>query len=593
MTTIATKKSPSGARMLSILAVLAILAARVNAEITCSSPSGGTYNAGDTISIGFGWSGVIPYPSNIDSGTATFTCNDGSSLGSTGISKSGGSWTIPGSTRCTGINISFSGKWSGLLFGGNFNGSCKSVTVVPAALPEPSPNPPTTPPPVTQPPTTQPPTEPPRTTPPAATTEAPKTTTQQPQQTSTSPSFTTTVISGTTTVIVATPTATTPLVGISQVTTPAGSDPSSTQIAGLPPSINQEQSQKSGNGGSNVPAAALGAVGGVAALALIVFGLVMTRKRNRMRQEQQDREGFNPEFEKHGYAYDPSTPTQGGNADDYSIPSLQTAAYVPKPEQSYQGDGGYGYGAGDNSKYGYAAAGAAVGAGVAAGAMYGSERRQSYSSETEALGHHVANSGMDPTLSSGGLLPFPVPASTNDALRQQYDLANRASVVSQESMTDSLPGAGGAMAAAAAVSQQLSLKQQFDHEAGLRGSYGDQYSEVDESELNYLPTGSPAQTFISARNSPMAASTLSPPSAFGTTYTTDGAPTRSSAYETVRSVSPASAVADSPTLSHASLRSQDISIPIPAIPTSDWRLPGSGRPESHHIRQLIQNVLDD
>jgi hypothetical protein len=322
----------------------------------------------------------------------------------------------------------------------------------------------------------------------------------------------------------------------------------------------------------------------VAALALIVFGLVMTRRRKQMREEKLNRESVSSDFEKHGYSYDPTAVTTG--SDDFSQQSLHNAPYVPMPEQSYQGGAAVGAASGGNN-YGYAAAGAAAGAAYAAG-------RYSQSSESGALGQaatHAGEHGENTLPSSAILLPFPVPPSTSEALRQQYDLVNRMSVASQESMTDSLNAVGGvgsssgAMAAAAAVNQQMSLKHQFDQEDRGRGYYGDEYSEVDESELNYLNTGSPSQTFVSARNSPTVhSSRLSPPSAY-----TDGAPSRSSAYETVRSVSPSTPIADSPTLSHASLTSQDIT--VPAIPTSDWRLPGGSR-ESHHIRQLIRNVLD-
>ncbi|KAF9978559.1 hypothetical protein BGZ65_006946, partial [Modicella reniformis] len=397
-----------------------------------------------------------------------------------------------------------------------------------------------------------------------------------------------TVISGTSTVIPRA-TSTGPLVGVPQTTT----DPNGTEVAGLPPSLSQNQPQKSG---SNVPAAALGAVGAVAALALIVFGLVMTRRRKRLHQEQQDREGFGAEFEKHGHVYDPTMVT---SADDYSLPSLHHAPYVSQSSQDYQG-GASGSGSSGSSGDGYAftTAGAGV-AGAAAGvAMFGSGRHSDESEDSLSLA--VANAGNVVSISvrsSDILLPFPIPPSTSDALRQQYDLANRMSVASQESMTDSLNPVGasvrtsdsGAMAAAAAVSQQLSLKRALEQEDAM-GCLASEYSDVDDTELSYLHTGSPSQTYISARNSPMANSSLSPSSALGTAYTSDGAATRSSAYVTVRSASPTSAIADSPTLSHASLTSQDIN--IPSISPSDWRLTGSGRPESNHIRQLIRNVLD-
>ncbi|KAI1319168.1 hypothetical protein EDD11_004811 [Mortierella claussenii] len=599
-------------RLLSTVAVVALLLAysapTVDSKITCSSPSG-SHNVGDSVSLSLSDNGWWPFASDIKTVSATVRCSGGGEITSFGMSN-GDSWTIPQSTvsTCGGsVYVEYDGKaldiaHLGLQF--SFSATCGSMSIsAPPPPPPPSPPPPPPPPPsppppppTTKPPPTDPPTKDPPPPPPPTTNPAPPTTTSQipPPTTAVPPVYTNTftlvptMISGSSTMV---PISTIVQVNITAVPTGTATisstfDPNSTQLPGLPPSPDGGQTQgsksSSNNNNTNVPAAALGAVGGVAALALIVFGLVMTRKRKRLRQEQQDRDELaaTAGFEKYGYNHDPTMVT---SADNVSLPSLHPA-HSPRRLSS----GGRG------NEYLYAAAGAgATGMGA-----YGDEdrsNRRASDQSTGSFGKAVASAG-NAAAASATLLPFPVPSATSEALKQQYDLANRLSVVSQESLTDSLSGPGamgasspGAMAAAAAVNQLLSLKQELDQEDAVaavldsNNSNSHQQPDNDDERLYYLQTSSPSQAYLSARSSPVVGETASVASASVAVST--------SAYETVPSSSSAYASTNSPTLSAGSLRSQDIQ--IPGIAPSDWRLTGSGRPESSHIRDLIRNILDD
>ncbi|KAI7827560.1 hypothetical protein BC939DRAFT_444636 [Gamsiella multidivaricata] len=578
-------KNSLATTLFSAVAALALLSSStVNAAINCQSPSG-SHQAGDSVSMSLGDNGWWPKAGDIYSITATVRCSSGGSqIASMDISN-GNSWTIPKSAygACPGDQLYVEYKGSAydilhLLHPWPYTATCETLTVTaPPAPPTQPPKPTTTnpprttqpadPPPTTQ-PATQPPTDPTTTPPKVATTNPPPQTTGGPTTTTPSPIYTTTfiivptVISGTSTVVSATtivqinttpPTSPTTSVDPSQ--TSATFDPNSTQLPGLPPASGQNQSSKE----TNVPAAALGAVGAAAALALIVFGLVMTRKHKRMRQEQLDREAFGSGLEKHGYAYGPTMVT---SADDLSLPSLHHA--------------------------GSGAAGAAGAAGAVGVGFYKYEDDEGLSRRTSdrttgSLGHAVADAAnvAASTSASTTLLPFPVPSATSEALKQQYDLANRLSIASQDSIDI---GPAGAIAAAAAVNQQLSLKQELDREGdndvyGINNGNGNGNA-ADEEEYQHLQTSSPSQGYMSARNSPLTGSaTISQTNL-----------TRSSAYETVPSSSVYTS-ANSPVLSQTSMNSSDIAIPTTS--PSDWRQTGSGRPESSHIRNLIRNVLDD
>lgn len=459
-----------------------------------------------------------------------------------------------------------------------------------------------------------------------------------------------------------------------QTTDSGAFNPSSSPLAGLPPGPNGSngQTQKSGGNNTNVPAAALGAVGGVAAIALIVFGFVMTRKRKRLREDQArdlsiygasvggGAGGATPVMAAAGYGddlygdkdygYGYGTAAGGGAAmgaggSAPSLPSLhQAGSYVPRPDPTYQ----------SGHDYSYAAAGAGIGAAAALGA-YGYEDMEEHNNNSRrvsdqsagsggSLSRAVAGAGAAAVASNPTLLAFPVPPTTSNALKQQYDLANRMSVASQDSLTDSFNGpsddtpvshrAGaaislGAGAAAAAVNHLMMLKQTFDDEdaaaaaAAGANNHNDEVTDIGDSQsLYYLDTGSPSQPYLSAREisplmsggseaegiagsmadsseygtqlaatpnmaaangySHMGGATGSQPTATASGYHTD-AFTRSSAYET----SPgsdvfASAADSSPAMSYSNVSSM-------GSPNTQIL----NVPNVTNIRDLIRNVLNE
>ncbi|KAI8605021.1 hypothetical protein EDD21DRAFT_364715, partial [Dissophora ornata] len=560
MVAISKKKTPTStaARLFSAVATIACLSmGMVEATINCQSPTG-THQVGDSVTLSLGDNGWWPKASDIYSVTATVRCSSGGSQLASFATSNGGSWTIPssayGSCSSNQIYVEYTGTAYDLLHllhPWGYTATCGSMTIT-----EP-------PPPATTTTTTT--TQAPATTEPAATTNPPQATTTVPPKSTSDPTQTTPVQGGTTATSVYTTTASpvytttytvvptvisgkTTMISVTtfilvnataSVTTASGSDPSSTQLPGLSPSSGQNQTQKSN---TNVPVAALSAVGGAAALALIVFGLVMTRKRKRRREEQLDHEDLGPVLEKSDYVYGAG---MGNSADNLSLPSLHQA-------------GSYSYAAA-------AAAAATSGAGIA---DYGAPSMRISDQSNESFGNAAAIGGN----TEASLLPFPVPSATSDALKQQYALANRMSAASQESLSGGLGGAAaaggatssaGAVAAAAAVNHQMSLKQMFDEEDG------------DES---YAPRSSPSHAYLSA---PSISASVSAVGAGIGSYSDEHAATSSSAYDT----------AFSPTMSAASWKTQDII--LPPIPTSDWRTDEAGRTESSHIRDLIRNVLDD
>ncbi|KAG0088338.1 hypothetical protein BGZ93_008485 [Podila epicladia] len=558
----------------SMAAMLALaLVASIEATLNCQSPTG-SYRVGDSVSMRWGDNGWWPKAGDVYSATANVYCSSGGKITSFGVSN-GDSWTIPDSAygRCSGnqLYVEYTGNlwdvahWFHVL---PYWNKCSSFTV---SAPPPPPLP--TPPPATtqQPPkTTDRPPEPPSSQNPQPTTAPPvPTATQAPVTTPPPPVFTTTltlvptVIDGTTTVV--------PVTTVIQVNTTAVMPPGVTQTTasfdpnasvipqGLPSGAGGQSNRNNNNNNnnSNVPIAALASVGGVAALALIVFGLVMTRKHKRLRREQElDK--------KNSYSYGAELGSAAGG-------TAVAAAVIAAPASTHSSFDNHPMPYLSPSDYDFLAAG--TGATVASRGMgeYGYE-------EGFASPNPDRNSD-----SFSGSLAFPVPPTTVNAsavaaLQQQYALARRLSIESQESagLAAAVTGAG---AAAAAVNQQMSLKQQFDEDN----------RSVGEDGLYYLQTNSPAQTFQSAAATPV--STVDGNGRAITPVMTEA--TRSSAYDTVPSSSSAyaTAAADSPTLSTASLHSQDIH--VPAMQPSDWRLTGSGRPESSHIRDLIRNVLDD
>ncbi|KAF9148904.1 hypothetical protein BG015_009319 [Linnemannia schmuckeri] len=548
-------RTNSKSRLLTSAVALTLLATTAHASLSCASPSG-SYQVGDTVRLELSGNSWWPRLKDVYSITANVYCWSGSgTIASMSISN-GDSWTIPESAlgRCSGdkMYVQFTGQMYDLAHLAHilpYWENCGALFVAPAP-PKPTTTtrpPPTVPP--TQPPTQQPPTT---TRDPTVPTEVPPTTTNPPTQqpptstttTSYSPVYTTTytlvptVISGTstvipvTTVVVVTPTALPPALTLTGSPTDGSviAPPDNSQLPGLPPSPGDNNNNSSSKSGSNtnVPAAALGAVGGVAALALIVFGLVMTRKRRRMREEQDAASaGLGS---KDDYYYD-GTSSLGGpgaalaaggaagagaayaaagagrhSSDDKSVPSLHhTYPPVHSPTDRYET-----YGWDFNTSY------AAAGTSAAADA--------------------------DPIL-----IPFPVPATTSDALKQQYDLANRLSVVSQDDSMlgfplvpkTSPPQAPASATAAYALNQQMSLKQELDNEDD-------------------------------------AAFTSASPVAGGES------PEFSSAYAT----------ADSPSWSAASLQSHDIAIPMPPTASGSGGS-GSGTGGQHNIQDLIRDVLRD
>ncbi|KAF9210101.1 hypothetical protein BGZ49_005497 [Haplosporangium sp. Z 27] len=590
--TILSKKTTSisnATRLLSVAAVAVLSMGMVKAEITCNSP-GGVAEVGKSVGLSLGDNGWWPTTSSIYSLTATVKCSSGGNQVASFSASNGGSWTIPSSAYgvCSGnqVYVTYSGNaWDLLKLTHiwTYSATCGTLTLTsppppPAATTTVNPpsNPTTTtksqPDPTTQsqaPPSSQPETTAnnPQTTSP---TVPPTTTTPGTAPTTTaSPIWTTTmiviptVISGTSTVI----TATTAILVNPTTSASAGSTANADgpQISGLPtPSNQSSQSQKSS---VSVPAATLGAVGGVAALMLIVFGLVVTRNRRRQRKEEMDREVM----EKHGFTYDP---TMGNSADDFTLPSLHgTSPYIQMPEQSFQGGL-----AGGSDDYAYA--------GAAGAAAYGLNRKIDPDAAKRASDQ--SSGSRSPAGSNAGgptLLPFPVPSATSEALKQQYDLANRLSVASQDSATDSMGGPGsplsnsGAYAAAAAVNHQLYLQEELNQEVILDNSSEGGYASARSS-----PRASPRTQRSSANaSSPFVASVAASTSAVG-------------AYDNARSQSSAYGTAQSPSMSSASYGNdvpyEAYDIPVPAIPVSEWRSE-AGRPESKHIRDLIRNVLDD
>ncbi|KAF9964139.1 hypothetical protein BGZ70_006906 [Mortierella alpina] len=294
----------------------------------------------------------------------------------------------------------------------------------------------------------------------------------------------------------------------------------------------------------------------------------MTRKRKQRQQEESDREGgYGKSMD---YDYDSTmAPTSRGlnNAshgagyyrnDDLPdfIPYIAPVPTTPTAPPADMGAAAYGFERLSND---------------------GIQRRASERSDG-SLGLAVAFAGNAAAASeSGGAIPYPMPLSTSEALKQQFELLNRFSITSQdfkpeESTTIAAAASlGSGAAAAAAVSQQMSLKKQLEEEA-VKGSG----STGDNESLYYLDTESPHQQRESARSR----------------AATPCSPLMNSTYETAPSTSSAYGSADSPTLSAVSV-SSPVGIHMPALPPSDWRLTGSGRPESSHIRDLIRNVLDD
>ncbi|KAF9543866.1 hypothetical protein EC957_000400 [Mortierella hygrophila] len=603
-----TRRTNTKSRLLSSAVALTLfstttLLQTAHASLSCASPSG-SYQVGNTVRLELSGNSWWPRLQDVYSITANVYCSSGSGTVASMSISNGDSWTIPESAlgKCSGdkMYVQLTGQMYDLAHLAHilpYWESCDALFITPAP-----PKPTTT---TTTKAPTVPPTQPPTQQPPATTTtvptEVPPTTTNPPTQqppttattTSYSPIYTTTytlvptVISGTstvisvTTVLVVTPTALPPVLTSSGLPTNGTIVPTdNSQLPGLPPSPggdSNNSTNKSG-GNTNVPAAALGAVGGVAALALIVFGLVVTRRRRRMREEQAASVGLGS---KDDYYYDGASsfgPGTGGalagagagalyagaaerhSSDDRSMPSLHQYPPVHPPV-----DVSDSYGWDLNTSY--AAAGAA--------------------------GSSSAAAGDDSTL-----LPFPIPATTSDALKQQYDLANRLSVVSQDDSMlgfplvpkSSPPQAPASATAAYALNQQMSLKQELDNEDDAAFAAASPVVAGGESpELYYLPVSggsgasaitSPSQAFLSARGSPGATSA---------SVAEGGA--RSSVYETVHSSSSAYATADSPTWSAASLQSHDIAIPMPS---SSGGGSGSGSGGGHqNIQDLIRDVLRD
>ncbi|KAG9067021.1 hypothetical protein KI688_012933 [Linnemannia hyalina] len=597
-----TRRTNTKSRLLSSAVALTLLSTTTllqtaHASLSCSSPSG-SYQVGNTVRLELSGNSWWPRLQDVYSITANVYCSSGSGTVASMSISNGDSWTIPESAlgKCSGdkMYVQFTGQMYDLAHLAHilpYWESCDALTVTPAP---PKPTTTTTKEPTVPP--TQPPTQQPPTTTTTVPTEVPPTVTNPPTQqppttattTSYSPVYTTTytlvptVISGTstfisvTTVIVVTPTALPTVLTSSSLPTNGTIVPTdNSQLPGLPPSPGGNSSTNKSGGNTNVPAAALGAVGGVAALALIVFGLVVTRRRRRMREEQAASVELGS---KDDYYYDGASsfgPGTGGalagagagavyagaagrhSSDDRSMPSLHQYPPVHPPV-----DVSDSYGWDLNTSY--AAAGAA--------------------------GSSSAAAGGDSTL-----LPFPIPATTSDALKQQYDLANRLSVVSQDDSMlgfplvprSSSPQAPASATTAYALNQQMSLKQELDNEDDAAFAATSPVVAGGESpELYYLPVSggsgasaitSPSQAFLSARGSPGATSA---------SVADGGGGARSSVYGTVHSSSSAYATADSPTLSAASLQSHDIAVPMSSSS-------GSGSGGHQNIQDLIRDVLRD
>ncbi|KAF9437169.1 hypothetical protein BGZ76_001779 [Entomortierella beljakovae] len=576
-------------RLFAAAALVAVFSmGMVEAGIGCKSPSG-TAQTGDTVSLTLGDTGIIaPWAKDIYSVSASIRCSsDDREITSFGMTN-GDSWTIPSSLygACPNnqVYVYYSGNnydifhW---LHFYKFSTSCGTLNII-QPPPPPTTNPPkpitTKPPPVVEP--TVNPTKPPDT---DTTTKAPNpqptTTTPDVIRTTVSVTFTPTVtviptvVSGTT-IFITTATITqinaTFALPTESVTTATG--PGTPQLSGLPndPNSPVQPQQKS----LNVPAATLGAVAGVAAIMLIVFGLVVTRNRRRQRK-QMDREMM----EKNGFNEPDSTYAEDFASSAYVIPSP-----VPARQSSPI------FAAGGSGDYSYAAATAAATAGAGAGAAAASTSTYPHNRRIDPdAGKYIPDENL--------LLPFPVPSATSEALKSKYELANRASVATQESLTDTMStrpsapntGAIAIATAAAAVNQQMSLRQEFERD--------------EEEQLNYLYTGSPTNSHKESHttiSSPSVAASVAPStSAVGRASYATAEFGNSSAYDTTHSRSSAYDTAMSPSLSSRSFGSQELSfspmtshdIPVPPLPNNtEWR---NGGTESSHIRDLIRNVLDD
>ncbi|KAI1317047.1 hypothetical protein EDD11_009113 [Mortierella claussenii] len=224
------------------------------ATITCQSPNGGIHQPGDALTLQWTDNGIWPRATDVSSASATVICSSNSKqLVEVSAIQNGQSWTLTQNLMlgCPGsqIHVEYSGKTWDLLHlvaFHNFKAKCGDLTV---------------------------------TAPPVTTTTMTTIMTTTVATTTTTLHMTTTSIP---TTISTTLTTVMTLTSLSRTTTlptntssarPSTPDQGGTQTTTTPSKV-------------NVTAAVLGTLGGLAVVALIIFGLVIARRRKQLLQEK-------------------------------------------------------------------------------------------------------------------------------------------------------------------------------------------------------------------------------------------------------------------------------------------------------------------
>ncbi|KAG0245461.1 hypothetical protein BGW41_000088 [Actinomortierella wolfii] len=610
---------PTTATSVLVAGAALLLASTANAGLSCRSPSG-SVRVGDQVTLAMSDNGLWPKVGDVYSMTATFYCSSGGrELYSSSVSH-GSSFTIPSSFygACSGNQIyaKYTGNlwdvahWLHIL---PYWSSCDTMTV--NSAPPPPPPPTTNPPPPTkdpEPPTnpTNPPTDPQPTQPPVTQPPNP----EQPRPSVTNPpvivtktseigTLIPTVISGTTTLV---PTTIIATINVTETILPppattVGSDafdPNATLPPGLPPPHNGSNQNKS-NSESHVPIAALASVAGVAALALIVFGFVMTRKRQRIRREraaaaaaaeEEAAGGGSAVYARKVSSAEISMPSLIHSPFGFATSSTTDMPLPPAPAAAAAGTRGYvGMGHYDGSKESLPdsllEAAAAAGAGSA------------------AVAHAAAGRGGDGHKAEldDDVAAFPVPSTAHPTLVEELERTNnqaRFSVASQDStnvMAFPMPpitapsqiSLNGSDNASAITVTHVPLPPTVTLPV-TGGSHDNSTGRLSpDGSVSYLETASPSHSYATATTADPTMESPSP-----THMQVAASP--ASVFHTIHSNQTSSAYlsaadGDSPQLS--SLTSTDLYAGTTELHPSDWRQ--SGRPESAHIRNLIRNVLED
>ncbi|KAF9922259.1 hypothetical protein FBU30_007667 [Linnemannia zychae] len=249
------------------------------ASITCSSPSSGSVQAGSSITLRWGDSGTFPKSEDVYSADAIITCSSGEEIARVSGFSNGQSWTVPrdvlGGCSSRVLDVEFEGTHYDLfhwLHSYQFSASCGSVQVEPIPV----------------------------TTTTTTTTTEPITTTTSNAVTTTSAS--TIVTSASTPILSPTLPATTANGTLPSAIIPSATGPNSviTPIVGSSddPSATSSSSTSSGSasksgGPSKAALGALGVIGGLAVIGVLVFGLILVKRRQRHRARKQRWENHN------------------------------------------------------------------------------------------------------------------------------------------------------------------------------------------------------------------------------------------------------------------------------------------------------------